>query len=149
MPNQGQPEAPGVVRQELGTLEVADQVFQDIVRRVVSDVGGVAAVGRSGGLFRRGSAAEAIHVERGLGEVAFSIGLSVSYDVRIPEMVDELRRRVKAAVEEATGYRARTINVTVEHILPPTPVAEQPAPPPGKRVVKPPPIPAPSSGGPS
>ncbi len=111
--------AQGVVRQELGTLEVADQVFRDLVRKVACDVAGVAGVGRSGGLFRRGGAAEAVQVERAQGEVAFAISISVRYDVRIPELVEELRRRVKSAVEETTGYKVRAVSVTVEHILPP------------------------------
>jgi len=113
--------ASAAVRQELGTLEVADAVFRDLALKAVSDVGGVAGVGRSGGLFRRRSAADAVEVERAEGEVAFAIRLSVRYDVRIPEMVGELRERVKALVEETTGYRVRAVNLTVEHILPPEP----------------------------
>lgn len=125
---------PPALRQELGTLEVAEQVFRDLAEKVVSDMGGVASVGRRGGLFRRRSAAQGVQVERGEGEVAFAIHLSVRYDVRIPEMVDDLRQRIKAAVEGATGYAVRTIHVTVEHILPPEspqePPEEAPNPPP-------------------
>jgi len=111
--------APAVVRQELGTLEVAEQVFRGLAMQALSEVGGVAGVGRAGGLFRRRSAEQALAVERGEGEVAFSIHLSVRYDVRIPDLVEKLRRRVRAAVEDATGYKVRAISVTVEHILPP------------------------------
>ncbi len=128
MGNEAAGEAPGVLRQELGTLEVADQVFSDLVRKVTCDVAGVAGVGRSGGLFRRGAASEAVRVERGQGEVALAIGLSVRYDVRIPELVDELRRRVREAVEETTGYRVRAVSITVEHILPPAPQGPPPIP---------------------
>lgn len=113
------PAAAGVVRQELGTLEVAEQVFRDLALKAIGEMEGVAGVGRPGGIFRRRSPAQALQVERGEGEVAFSIHLSVCYDVRIPELVDELRQRIREEVENATGYRVRAINVTVEHIVPP------------------------------
>jgi len=108
----------GVLKQELGALEVAESVFRDLARKAASEVEGVVVGKRSGGLFRRGSG-PAVQVERGEGEVAFSISLTVRYDVRIPQLVEELRQKVKSTVESTTGYRVRAINVTVEHILPP------------------------------
>ncbi|HPD16298.1 MAG TPA: Asp23/Gls24 family envelope stress response protein [Planctomycetota bacterium] len=125
----------GVLRQDLGTLEVTEDVFRDLVRKVARDVPGVAGLGRPSGLFRRSSVADAVQVERGEGEVAFSIALTVCYDVRIPELVEELRARVKATVENITGYRVRAIHITVEHILPPE---EGPRKPPDGTVVPPP-----------
>ncbi len=114
--------------QELGTLEVADQVFRDLALKASRDVPGVASVGRSRGLFRRRWAAEGVQVERGGGEVAFSIHLSVRYNVCIPDMVDGLRKRLTEVVEATTGHKVRTINVTVEHILPPEAGEERPRP---------------------
>jgi len=125
----------GVLRQDLGTLEVAEEVFRDLVRKVARDVAGVASVGRPSGLFRRSSTVDAVQVERGEDEVAFSIGLTVRYDVRIPELVEELRGRVKATVESITGYRVRAIHITVEHILPPE---QEPHRPPDGAAVPPP-----------
>ncbi len=113
------PPAAAVVQQELGTLEVAEQVFRDLALHALGEIEGVANVGRPGGLFRRRSLAQALLVERGEGEVAFSIHLSVRYDVRIPELVEELRARIRDEVESATGYRVRVTNITVEHIEPP------------------------------
>ncbi|HUT33375.1 MAG TPA: Asp23/Gls24 family envelope stress response protein [Planctomycetota bacterium] len=133
MPDEAPQAASATMQQELGTLEVADQVFRDLALKAASDVAGVASVGRSSGFFRRRSGAEAVQVERAEGEVAFSLHLSARYDARIPEMVDEVRRRVKALVEATTGYKVRAINITVEHILPPESGHERPeapAPPP-------------------
>ena len=118
MSDEATPAATAVVQQELGTLEVAEQVFRDLALKALGDMEGVANIGRAGGLFRRRSVAQALQVERGEGEVAFSIHLSVRYEVRIPELVDELRQRIRDEVESATGYRVRVINVTVEHIVP-------------------------------
>lgn len=137
MPEESEAAPSGVLRQSLGTLEVTEEVFRDLVRKVARDVPGVASVGRPSGLFRRTSAADAVQVERGEGEVAFSIGLTVCYDVRIPELVEELRGRVKSTVESITGYRVRAIHITVEHILPPEEGARRP--PEGAAV--PPPLP--------
>jgi len=120
MSKDASPEPAAVVQQELGTLEVADQVFCDLVRRVVGETEGVAATRRvSSGFFRRSSAAEKVQLERGEGEVAVSLTLSARYEVRIPEAVEGLRRRVRSAIEEMTGYSVRAINVTIDHILPP------------------------------
>jgi len=118
-----------VVQQELGTLEVADQVFRELVRRVVAEEPGVAAVRRAPTGFFRRSSGDAIRLERGQGEVAISINLSVRYDVRIPEMVEALRERIKAAVSQTTGYSVRAVNVTVDHILPPKSEEEEAKPP--------------------
>jgi len=114
-------EAAPVVRQNLGKLEVAEGVFRDIFRQAIADVAGVASVVRGpSGIFGIGGAEDGVRVERGGGgEVAFSVALTVHYEVSVPDMVTELRQRATAAIEEATGYKVRAINVTIEHILPP------------------------------
>lgn len=113
---------PPVIEQELGMLEVSAQVFRDVASRTLSQVKGVAVVGRAaGGLFRRGARTEVVGVERGRGEVAFSVHLTVCYDVCIPDLMRELHKHLTADVETATGYKIRTVNVTIDHILPPVP----------------------------
>jgi uncharacterized alkaline shock family protein YloU len=128
MSDDGARATPATMRQELGTLEVADQVFRDLVLRASRDVAGVASLGRSRCFFRRRCAIEGVEVERGEGEVAFSLHLSARYDVRIPDMVEGLRRRVTELVEASTGHKVRTIHITVEHILPPEAAQERPKP---------------------
>jgi uncharacterized alkaline shock family protein YloU len=134
-------QASPVLQQQLGTLEVASRVFQDIVCRVAREVPGVADVCRTvPGFFRRARPAEAVRVERGQGEVALSVRLTVRYDVCIPDMVAELRRRATAAIEAGTGYRVRAMNVTIDKILSPRPERperperREPAGPPGVRI---------------
>ena len=120
------PGAP-VVQQEMGTLEVADRVFQDIVRRIASETSGIAKLNRAPArLFRRGST-EGVSVERGEGEVAFSIRVTVSYEASIPKMVAELRERLVQTAEEATGYKVRSVNVVIDRILPPKPEGKEAA----------------------
>lgn len=118
---------PPLLEQELGMLEVADEVFCDIAARALSQVKGVAVVGRSpSGLFRRGAGSQAVHVERGQGEVAFSVHLTVRYDVCIPTLMSDLHQRLTQAIEAATGYKVRSMNVTIDHILPPVPKLPEP-----------------------
>jgi len=136
------PAPPPVLEQERGSLEVADRVFRDLVTRVARDVGGIAVIGRvASGLFRRNAPADTVQVERGQGEVALSVSLTVRYDISIPRVVEELRRGVTSAVEEATGYKVRAINVAVEHILPPEEEGGEQIQPQGNAIPGPPPIP--------
>lgn len=112
-------EAP-VLEQELGTLEVAEGVFHDLFAEAIANVPGVASVSRtSGGLFGRGG--DSVRVERGAGEVAFSVAVSVHYDVNIPRVAGQLRDEASRVVEALTGYKVRAVNVTIDHILPPRP----------------------------
>ena len=125
-----------------GRLEIAPTVFADLVRRelaVTPEVAGLAK--RPGGLFRRGMGGEDVAVECGEGELAIAAALTVRYDVRIPELVDRLRRRVRAAIEEMTGYRVRAFHVTIENILPPEPPQPEVAETEREPVPQPPPIP--------
>jgi uncharacterized alkaline shock family protein YloU len=124
MSSASEPVSP-VVEQELGTLEVADQVFCDIATRALSQVQGVAVVGRAHtGLFRLGVTAP-VSVERGQGEIALDVHLTVRYNVSIPDMMRDVQERVSRDIEDATGYRVRKINVTVDNILPPVPKASE------------------------
>ncbi|MFP4057169.1 MAG: Asp23/Gls24 family envelope stress response protein [Candidatus Brocadiia bacterium] len=144
MASVGHPPEPPVLRQELGTLEVSDRVFQDLVRRTVNEMPGVSRLGRPPtGLFGR-RASEPVRVEKAHGEVAFTLNLSVRYEARIPDMVAELSRKVVETVEETTGYRVRSVNVTIDHILPPGDEAdeqEESPQPPASQIPEPPPIP--------
>ncbi|NQT52803.1 Asp23/Gls24 family envelope stress response protein [bacterium] len=112
---------PPIVEQELGTLEVTDQVFCDIASRALSQVRGVAVVGRRPTSIFRLAASAPVSVERGTGEVAFSVHLTVRYNVAIPDMMREINERLSRDVPDATGYTVRSINVVVDHILPPVP----------------------------
>ena len=140
MAKQRPSQAPPALEQELGSLEVAEGVFRDLFTEAIGRVPGVAALNRpAAGLF--GRSGDAVTIERGGGEVAFSVALSVHYDVNIPDLAAELRQQVGSAIEEATGYKVRAVSVTIDHILPPrSPAAEQDEPT-GNRIPEIPPVP--------
>jgi uncharacterized alkaline shock family protein YloU len=135
------PDETPVLKQELGTLEVAEEVFHDLFAEAIANVPGVASVSRtSGGLFGRGG--DSVRVERGAGEVAFSVAVSVHYDVNIPQVAGQLREEASRIVEALTGYKVRAVNVTIDHILPPQPpIAEEQAQPTGEDIPDIPPVP--------
>ena len=134
------PQEARVLEQKLGTLEVAEGVFHDLFAESIAAVPGVASVSRvSGGIFGRGG--DSVRIERGAGEVAFSIALSVHYEVNIPKLAGELRQRASGVVEELTGYKVRAVNVTIDHILPPRPPQTEQEQPTGDAVPEIPPVP--------
>lgn len=104
--------------QELGSLEVSEDVFRRLFTQAITDVEGVAALSRpSSGLFGRGG--EAVRIERGQGEVAFSVTLNVHYDVNIPTLAANVRHGASETIEHITGYKVRAVSLTIDHILPP------------------------------
>jgi len=116
----GPPPLP-VAEGDTATLEAMGRMFQDIVGRAALSVPGVAALSRPHcGLLRR-RPGEAVRVVVGPGEVSVSVLLTVRHEAIIPDLVADLRRRVTRAVEQSTGYRVRSLNVTIENILPPEP----------------------------
>jgi len=140
MAKEAPPQEAPVIAQELGTLEVAEAVFHDLFAEAIEAVPGVAGVSRTpGGIFHRSR--DTVRVERGAGEVAFSVNLSVTYDVNIPSLAGELRRLASDAIEELTGYRVRAVNITIDHILPPRPLKAEEDKPIGDNIPELPPVP--------
>ncbi len=140
MAKSGTPQPTPVLQQEMGTLEVAEAVFHDLFAGAIAGVPGVASVSRmSGGLFGRGG--DSVRVERGAGEVAFSVNVSVHYEVNIPKLAGEVRDRASGAVEHLTGYTVRAVNVTIDHILPPQPPTAEQEEPLGEPIPEIPPVP--------
>jgi len=130
-------------REELaGRLDIAPGVFSELVRRELAAAPQVAGLAKRGaGLLRKAGGSEGVAVECGEGEVAIAASLTVRYEVCIPELVEDLRRRVRRAVEETTGYRVRAFHIAIENILPPEPPEEQQAEAKEEPVPQPPPIP--------
>ena len=129
-----------VLEQELGTLEVGEGVFRRLFTDVITGVDGVASLSRpSSGLFGRGG--EAITVERGQGEVAFSVTLNVHYDVNIPTLAADVRHLAGEAVGHVTGYKVRAVSLTIDHILPSHSPAQEQEAPAGDPIPDPPPVP--------
>lgn len=125
-----------------GRVEIVPEVFREIVSRELAGIPEVAGLAkRPSGLFRRSGAGEGLSLECGEGELAIAAALSVRYDVRIPQMVEGLRRKVRSAVEEMTGYKVRAFQIRIENILPPDAPAPEAAESEPGPVPQPPPFP--------
>ncbi len=112
------------IAQDMGMLTVSRKVVLAIVHREASQVPGVVQLGGDSVLKRvfrwlglrprpRG-----VELELGDGEAAMSITVVVRYGTNVPDLVAEMRRRVKGALKVMAGIDARTINVYVKSVKP-------------------------------
>ena len=117
---------------EQDRTQVTDDVFLDIARSAMQAVNEVARQEKRGALaeltqlFSERIAPQIIvrRPEPEVAAVAFEIKLTLIYGVRIPEVVEKVRAAVKAEVENLTGYAVQRIDVLVEKMVRPEPVAE-------------------------
>ena len=58
------------------------------------------------------------------GEASVSLRLAVADDVRIPDVVEAVRARVIARVEDATGMRVRNVDIGVVDVVADPPAQE-------------------------
>ena len=117
---------------EQDRTQVTDDVFLEIARSAMQAVNEVARQEKRGALaeltqlFSERIAPQIIvrRPEPEVAAVAFEIKLTLIYGVRIPEVVEKVRAAVKAEVETLTGYAVQRIDVRVEKLVRPEPVAE-------------------------
>ena len=107
-----------------GTTEINDEVIASIAGYAARQVEGVLRVGGSGliqsvaGRMESDSAsyARGVQVEAGRREAIFDIELTVEYGHPIPNIVENLRRRVSNEVKEQTGLTVKGVNLRVTNI---------------------------------
>lgn len=112
--------------------QVTDDVFLEIARSAMQAVNEVARQEKKGALaeltqlFSERIAPQIVvkRAEAELAAVTFEIKLTLIYGVRIPEVVEKVRSAVKTEVESLTGYTVQRIDVLVEKLIRPEPVAE-------------------------
>ena len=117
---------------EQDRTQVTDDVFLEIARSAMQAVNEVARQEKRGALaeltqlFSERIAPQIIvrRPEPEVVAVAFEIKLTLIYGVRIPEVVEKVRAAVKAEVENLTGYAVQRIDVLVEKLVRPEPMAE-------------------------
>lgn len=106
---------------EEGTTVIDDDVVASIAGFAASGVDGVENLGKSSvtvsvaklvksteNVLRRG-----ISVEVGRKEAIINLELTVLYGHYIPDIVDEVRKKVAVALSESTGLVAREINIRI------------------------------------
>lgn len=91
-------------------------VISSIVCEVASKIEGVASVGVESGIINKFSSKSNYGVEIEItpsNMAVISLSINVNYGCKIPEVVCSLQSEIKKAVEDATCYKIKTINVTV------------------------------------
>ena len=107
--------------EELGYIELADDVIAIVASLAAMDVPGV--VGMSTG-FREGlsnflgkkSLAKGVRVKVTGHSCRIAVYVTVEYGSNIPEVAMKLQKRVKSAVDEMTEYTAEFVDVHVEGV---------------------------------
>jgi len=107
-----------------GTLTIEDDVVASIAGLVASEIKGVSSLGKSSirsSVFKHFLKAEdnartGVDVEVGKKEAILDLELGIIYGYYIPDVVDEVRRKVAARLKETTGLIAKEINIRVVSI---------------------------------
>ena len=109
------------VKNDLGTIRIADQVIAVIARETALHVEGVYAMDDrfSHGISAVISDAEAegVRVSIKESEIIINLYIAVSHGDRIPAIALQLQEAVKESVGESTGLRVNAVNVNVERIV--------------------------------
>ena len=116
----------------LGSIRIADEVVSVIAGLAAMDVDGVA--GMSGGLIGgiaemlgRKNFSKGVKVEVGEKETAVDITLVVTYGVDIRQVVTEVQKNVRRAIESMTGLKVIETNVQVQGVVFPEEEIEEPS----------------------
>jgi len=110
---------------ELGKIQIADEVIQIIAGLAATEVEGVAdmsgtfAGGLTESLLGRKNLSKGVRVEFSEGDRTCSIDLSVvlQFGVNIPEVSYNIQEHVKRAIEGMTGLDVAAVNVHVTGVL--------------------------------
>ena len=104
-----------------GSISFANDVVATIAGLAALEIEGVAGMsgGFSGGLAEllgRKNLTKGVKVEVGKEECAVDLFIVVEYDVRIPELCENIQANVKKAVETMTGLRVVETNVHIQGV---------------------------------
>lgn len=113
------PADPAAFATPRGETVIAPGVVATIARRAAGEVDGVEVVDASGlrGVFGGGAGATADLAGR---QTAVDLRLAVCWPRPIASILEEVRRHVRARVQELTGYEVTDIDVTVSSLPSPS-----------------------------
>lgn len=105
-----------------GITTIADEVVAKLAGHAAREVPGVAGMGsgfrRLLGRVRPGETplTQGVNVEVGKKEAAIDLVIKVRYGYAIPDLAQEVREAVIAAVESGTGLTVKEVNIEVDDI---------------------------------
>jgi uncharacterized alkaline shock family protein YloU len=122
------PVGPGhrVEARRRGRTTVTTKAIESIIGRVAVETPDVSAARLTGVRRWFGDASQqqaSTHIEHEAGEVEVSLTIAVTYPAPIEAVVERLRERVTATVDEHLGMTVRRVDVTVSELRRPAPTS--------------------------
>jgi len=104
--------------EDRGTLEVHPSVVRKVAERIADLTPGTLRAPRRIAGIDAGEHGASAKVGGFGGDVDVTLDVALHYPSPVHELADELRRRVTEEVHRITGYRVRSVRVTVSALLP-------------------------------
>lgn len=106
---------------ELGNLNISDDVLSTIANIAASEVKGITAMssGIAGGIVEmlgKKSYGKGIKIETKEGDLKIDVFLIVDYGVRIPDVAWEVQENVKKSIEAMAGLKVSEVNIHVQGV---------------------------------
>ncbi len=106
----------------LGTTELHQHYFADLIGHTVTSCFGVAGMANSGAtqnirqfIFRHNNYIDqGVSVYADAGELVIDLHIIVTYGVNIQAIVDSIKNKVRYTVEKSTGHKVKRINIFVD-----------------------------------
>lgn len=110
------------IENHLGTIEINDSYFSDLIGHTVTSCFGVAGMANSGAsqglrafFFRRRHYLDkGVFVKSNGTELSIDLHIIVTYGVNIAAIVDSITNKVRYTVEQATSLIVNKVNVFVD-----------------------------------
>ncbi len=108
----------------LGKIELSNDYFASLVSTALQSCYGVAGMHQTNKadgvkelLFGKDMPDKGITISKEDDELVISLHIKILFGVSIPAIVENIKDRVKYVVEDATEFKVRRINVTVDDIV--------------------------------
>jgi len=108
---------------EMGTIQIANEVIEIIAKLAAAEVDGVAGMSGSvvGGIAgmlkgKNKNLSKGVEVEAGDEQASVNLSVIVEYGTSIPDIANEIQKKVKHAVESMTGLVVKETNVKVQGV---------------------------------
>lgn len=111
------------LQNHLGTVEISENYFANLVGRAASSCFGVAGMVRSGArqgirslITRRSHEDDGVRVRSEDGKLVVDLHIEVTQGINISAIVKSIVNNVRYVVEEATGLEVKKVNVFIDSI---------------------------------
>jgi uncharacterized alkaline shock family protein YloU len=114
----GQPTSDPPSAEDRGSLEVHPTVVRKVAERAADSTPGAVKAPRKIAGIGAGEQGASAKIGGFGGEVDVTLDVALHYPSPVRELTDDMRRRVTDEVHRITGYRVRSVRITVSALLP-------------------------------